>query len=172
MILSLGGQMAHDLVGSPNELVNGAVLALFAIVSGLVGFFAKSLLPRMAMLSGAVASTAGMALLGMAAHSHSLPLFLLATATTGAGYSLLFLSALELVNRAAPAQQRGGVLSALYLLGYLSLGVVAQGLGAVASLRNLGVAIDLGAGLIAGFSLATLLLTIAMRGVFTSQPER
>jgi len=34
LILSLGGQVAHDLIGSPNALVNGAVLSLFAIVSG------------------------------------------------------------------------------------------------------------------------------------------
>ena len=50
---------------------------------------------------------------------HGLPIFLLATAMAGAGYSLLFLSALQVINTAAPAQHRGAVLSALYLLAYL-----------------------------------------------------
>jgi len=49
-----------------------------------------------------------------------LPVFLAATAISGAGYSLLFFS----VNSAAPAEHRGGVLSAVYLLAYVSLGAV------------------------------------------------
>ncbi|MEJ0069427.1 MAG: hypothetical protein WDO24_12635 [Pseudomonadota bacterium] len=53
---------------------------------------------------------------------HDLLLFLLSTATAGAGYSLLFLSALEVINAAAPSRRRGGVLSALYLTAYLSMG--------------------------------------------------
>ena len=50
------------------------------------------------------------------------------------------------MNTAAPAQQRGGVLSALYLLAYLSMGVVAIILGIVATGWGLRLAIGLGAG--------------------------
>jgi hypothetical protein len=41
LILSLGGQVAHDLVGSPNAFVNGSILSLFAVVSGIVGVAAR-----------------------------------------------------------------------------------------------------------------------------------
>jgi MFS family permease len=37
LVLSLGGQVEHDLIGSPNAFLNGAVLSLFPIVSGVVG---------------------------------------------------------------------------------------------------------------------------------------
>jgi hypothetical protein len=163
LILSLGGQVAHDLIGSPNALVNGAVLSLFAIVSGAVSIVARSLIARTAMTLGAFASAAGMGLLAMAVALHSLPIFLLATAVAGAGYSLLFLSALQVINTAAPAQHRGAVLSALYLLAYLSMGMVAISLGIVATGWGLRLATDLGAGVIALLSLATLALATAMR---------
>ena len=169
LVLSLGGQVAHDLVGSPNAFVNGAVLSLFAIVSGIVGIVARSLPARTAMTLGALGSTTGMGLLAMAVARHHLPAFLLATSTAGAGYSLLFQSALDVINRAAPADRRGGVLSALYLLAYLSMAAVALGLGAVATAKGLGLAVELGTGAIAALSLATLLLAASMRG-FSLRP--
>ncbi len=164
LVLSIGGQVARDLVGSPNAFVNGAVLSLFAIVSGAVGLIALSLPARRAMMLGALASTAGMGLLAIAVARHDLAAFLLATTAAGAGYSLLFLSALEVINAATPAHHRGGVLSALYLLAYLSMGGVALLLGAVATAQGLELAVDLGAGVIALLSLATLVLAGTMRG--------
>ncbi len=163
LVLSLGGQVAHDLVRSSNGLVNGAVLSLFAIVSGVVGIVARSLPVHAAMILGALASAMGMGLLAVAVALRDLPVFLLATSISGAGYSLLFLSGLEVINAAAPAQQRGGVFSALYLLAYLSMGTVALVLGAVATARGLGLAIDLGAAAIACLSLVTLVLAALMR---------
>jgi hypothetical protein len=97
-----------------------------------------------------------MGLLAAAVAFRSLPLFLLATATSGAGYSLLFVSALGLINGAAPAALRGGVLSMLNLFAYLSMGAVALVLGAVATAWSLAVAIDLGSGVIAALSLITI----------------
>lgn len=164
LVLSLGGQVAHDLVGSSNAFVNGAVLSLFAILSGVVGIVARSFPVRIAMLLGAVTSATGMGLLSLAVARHDLPIFLLANSVSGAGYSLLFLSALEVINAVAPAHHRGGVLSTLYLLAYLSMGVVALILGAVATARGLRLAVDLGAAAVAVLSLATLVLTIAVRG--------
>lgn len=149
MILSLGGQIAHDLVRSPNMLVNGSILAVFAIMSGVVSLLAKSLSTRTAMTAGAAASGAGMGLIAAATAFHSMALFLSASAMTGAGYSLLFLSALDVINSATPVERRGGTLSALYLLGYLAVGVLAPILGRIATVRGLGVAVYLGAGVIA-----------------------
>jgi hypothetical protein len=162
LVLSLGGQVAHDLVGSSNVFVNGAVLSVFPIVLGVVGILGGRLRVRVSMILGAFASAAGMGLLTVSVAFHSLPVFLLATAVAGAGYSLLFVSALEVINGAAPADYRGGVLSALYLLAYLSMGAVAIVLGAVATAWTLLVAVDLGAGVIAVLSLATFVGAVSM----------
>ena len=164
LVLSLGSQVAHDLIGSTNALVSSAALSLFAIVSGVVGIIARSLSARTATTLGAVASTAGMGLLAVAVALHGLSAFLLATAASGAGYSLLFLSALRAINDTAPAQLRGSVLSALYLMAYLSMGPVAIILGIVATRWGLRLAVDLGAAAIASLSLATLVLANATRG--------
>ena len=67
-----------------------------------------------------------------------------------------------MINTAAPAQ-RGAVLSALYLLAYLSMGMVAVSLGVVATSWGLRLAINLGTGVIALLSLATLALATTMR---------
>lgn len=162
LILSLGGQVAHDLVGSPNALINGAALSLFAIASGVVGIVARSLQARLAILAGAAASAAGMGLLAAAAIRHELSMFLTATMTAGAGYSLLFLGGLKLINGVAPAHHRGGVLSTLYLFAYLSMGSVALALGIVATAWGLDLAVDLGTGAIALLSVVTVILAAAM----------
>jgi MFS family permease len=163
LILSLGGQVARDLVGSSNTLVNGAALSLFAIGSAVVGIGARRLQPRTAMTGGAAASAAGMALLAAAVARHHLPVFLAATAISGAGYSLLFFGGLETINSVAPAEHRGGVLSAIYLLAYVSLGAVSLLLGAVATAHGLGFAVNLGAGVIALFSVITVALVAMTR---------
>ena len=164
LILSLGGQVARDLVGSPNALINGTALSLFAVTSGVLGIVARGLGPRPAMMLGAMASAVGMGLLALSVAWHELGIFLAATAMSGVGYSLLFLGGMALINGTVATERRGGVLSAVYLLAYLSLGVVALLLGAVATQRGLGLAVDLGAGVIVLLSLATI-------RVLTTQPR-
>jgi len=115
------------------------------------------------MTGGAAASAAGMALLAAAVAHHQLPVFLVATATSGAGYSLLFFGGLETINSVAPAEHRGGLLSAIYLLAYVSLGAVSLLLGAVATADGLGSAVNLGAGVIAMLSMTTVALVAITR---------
>ena len=97
-----------------------------------------------------------MAVLALSVERHALPIFLLAMMIAGVGYSLLFLGGLELVNSIAPAGQRGGVLSALYLVGYLFQGLIAMTLGQIATVRGLASAIDIGAIVVAALGFATL----------------
>jgi hypothetical protein len=173
LVLSLGGQVAHDLVVTSNAFIGGAVLSLFAIVFGVTGIVGRSLPARIALMAGALVSATGMAVLALAVAWHDLLIFLLATSTAGAGYSLLFLSGLAVIHAAAPPDQRGAMLSALYLLSYLSMGATAIVLGAVATAGSLEFAVDLGAGVIAVLSLATMLLAASGRGLAChSSPNR
>jgi hypothetical protein len=73
----------------------------------------------------------------------------------------LFVGGLQVISAAAPERNRGGILSALYLLGYLSMGALALALGAVATTRGLGFAVDLGAAAIILMNFATLALVMA-----------
>ncbi len=161
LILSLGGQVEHDLIGSPNALLNGAVLSLFPIMMGVIGIVARSLLPRAALTVGALVSGLAMVLLILAVSSHDLLIYLGATAAAGGAYSLLFVGGLQVISAAAPANHRGGMLSALYLLGYLSMGALALLLGAIATMWGLSVAVDLGAAAILLMNVATLVVALS-----------
>jgi predicted MFS family arabinose efflux permease len=162
LVLSVGGQVEHDLIGSSNAFVNGAALTLFPIVLAPVGIIARILSSRVALVAGSVASILGMGLLHLAVVRHELLIYLAATAAIGAGYSLLFVGVLELVNAVGSPHHRGGVISALYLVGYISLAAIALVLGVVATACGLERAIDLGAVAITIMSIATI-----VRAVFT-----
>jgi MFS family permease len=125
LVLSLGGQVEHDLIGSPNVFLNSAVLSLFPIVMGAIGIVARTLSPRVALIVGALVSSLAMVLLILAVNFRDLVIYLLATAAAGGAYSLLFVGGLQVISTAAPERNRGGILSALYLLGYLSMGALA-----------------------------------------------
>jgi MFS family permease len=163
LVLSLGGQVEHDLIGSSNALLNGAVIALFPVVFGPVGIIAKGLSSRIALSVGSVASVLGMGLLVLAVSRRDLPIYFIATATAGASYSLLFSGGLRLIDLAGSSRHRGAVFSALYLVGYLSMAALALVLGAVATAWGLGVAIYLGTAAITIASLVTLVLAATTR---------
>jgi MFS family permease len=158
LMMSLGAQIAHDLIGSGNTLVNGAALSVFSVVSASVAIFSKRLSPGSAIMFGGLASTAGMGLLMLASAQRSLPIFLASIAAAGIGYSLSFLGGLNLINSKAPEQHRGGTLSAVLLVAYLMQGVIALFLGAIATARGLQVAVDLASAAIAVLSLTAIAL--------------
>jgi MFS family permease len=158
VVLSLGAQIAHDLIGSSNSLINGATIALFAVVAGAVTIPGRRLASTTAILVGGTASAVAIMLLAVSASEHALPVFIAAAATAGAGYSLLFSGGLNLLSANAPPHHRGGTLSALFLVAYLTQGVVALGLGTIATAHGLAFAIDIGAIFIATLSIAATLL--------------
>ena len=158
LMLSLGSQVARDLIGSGNALVQGAVLALFALTTGVTAVFAKRLPGGLAVQLGGVATAIALALLQAAAARHALLPFLLASGLSGAGYSLLFLGGLTLINAHAPPHHRAGTLSAIYLIGYLLMGATALALGAIATRCGLRLAIEIGASSIAVLALAAAAL--------------
>lgn len=145
LVLSLGGQMALELLHSTNALLNAAVLAVFALSAAAAGYAARHLASPVMRRSGAACSVAGMVLLVAAIGETSMVLFLAASILAGAGYSLLFQGAVEMVAAAGPASLRGRQIGRLYLAGYAAMGGAAVLLGAIATARGLGCAVGLGA---------------------------
>jgi hypothetical protein len=128
---------------------------------GAIGIIARTLSPRTALIVGALVSGLGMVLLILAVNLRDLAIYLLATAAAGGAYSLLFVGGLQVISAVAPERNRGGILSALYLLGYLSMGALALVLGAIATARGLSLAVDLGAAAIILMNVATLVFATA-----------
>lgn len=171
IMLALGAQTARDLIRSDNVLVNGAAIALFAMVTGFVAILAKPIPARTNIVLGGVASALGMTLLVLATSQHALTIFLAAVATAGAGYSLLFLGGLALISANTPANQRAGTLSAIYLIVFLTMGVTALLLGASATAWGLKVAIDVGSPAIALLGIgATVLASSIDRPAHCAKP--
>ncbi|WP_160003369.1 MFS transporter [Rhizobium sp. 18055] len=158
MTLSLGAQIARDVVASSNALVNGGTIALFAIASAAATIPARRLSPSPVMLVGAAIAVASSALLTASAYAHSLALYAVAQAGSGMAYSLLLLGGLSLLTARAPVTHRGATLSALFLVAYLAQAVVALLLGKVATSASLAAAVDIGVALVATLAVVTILL--------------
>jgi MFS family permease len=157
-MLSLGSQIAHDLIGSSNALVNGSAISLFAVAVGVTGIIARRFTPNLSIILGGGFAIGGMLLLILATSTHALSVFLLSSASSGAGYSLLFMGGLNAINAHAPMHHRAGTLSALFLVAYLMQGVVAMLLGRAATAWGLDMAIDVGCVALALLSLVAILL--------------
>ena len=169
VMLSLGAQIARDLVRSQNMLVNGAVIGSFAIVCGVTSVLFKRLRSQAAIRAGGSATGAAMLLLALAARVHSLPLLIVSVFGAGIGYALLFMGGLALVSEGIDHQHRGLSLSTLYSTGYAMQAITALALGITASHIGLRNAVTYGAIAIA----AACVLTAASTGTLdTSRSGR
>jgi MFS family permease len=161
VLLSIGAQVARDLIGSSNVLVNGAAIAQFAVVGSVVSIFAKRIPPVRSVAIGGIVTTFGMGTLMLSAAQHSLALFMIAIAMAGVAYSLLMLGGLGVINAHAPADRRAATLSAVYVIAYVMMGVVSLSLGVTATHLGLEVGIDLGSAAVAAFGLIAAVLAFA-----------
>jgi hypothetical protein len=133
---------------------------VFAICGGAVAIPARRLPSGAAILVGAMSAIVSVALLALSADRQSLVLFTTSLVFGGISYSLLFSGGLGLLNANAPAHHRGGTLSALFLVAYLTQGVAALLLGKIATLYKLALAVDAGSLIVAGLSLGAIVLSI------------
>jgi len=170
LMMSLGAQIARDLVGSDNVLVNGVAIALFALAAGLVAIPGKRLTPRAAITVGGISSIVGTALLALSTARRALPIFVAAATAGGIGFSLMYLGGLSLINASAPADRRGGVLSVLYSVAFATQAIIVLLLGATATTWGLGLAVDLGGAPIAVLSICTIGLALSIQGPVPREP--
>ncbi|MCU1513230.1 MAG: hypothetical protein JWO10_320 [Microbacteriaceae bacterium] len=153
LMLSLGSQIAKDLIHTDNAFIAGGVIALSAVAIGTLAIVGRRLAPRSAIIVGGLATAVGMVLILGSAVSSSLPLFLVASLVAGSGYGLLFLGGLGLVNRFAPAHHRAQTISVVYLVAYLSQGLIAVAIGLSATATGLAPAVELWTAVIAAVCL-------------------
>lgn len=138
--LSLGPSLVADLADSDNRLVavSGTVTLLGAGV--VAATLARGRAARSRMLGGCVLLGLGAALTVVSLVATTTPLFFLGTAVAGLGFGVAFAGALETLTALAPDEARGELVSAIYVVAYLSFsvpaivaGVVSTGPGLVAT---------------------------------------
>lgn len=133
---SLGPTLLRSLVGSGSSLLGG--LALFIMAGG--GVVAVVLLrdrsARFLSRLGALALMLGMVLVLASLSLHSVALFMVGTAIAGTGFGTGFQGALRNVIAPLPPTGRAGVLSVLFVVSYLAMGVPAILAGYDVALRG------------------------------------
>jgi predicted MFS family arabinose efflux permease len=118
---ALGPALVDSLTGSLDGL-SLFVRTLTAVLSIVV---LRATAARTVMVTGILALIVGAAVTILALVIKSTPLFFLGTAISGAGFGSGFQGGIRTVVPLAAAHERAGVLSLLYIVSYLGLGVPA-----------------------------------------------
>lgn len=128
--------MAEELGLTAPATVGVVVFAVF--VASTTGELFLGRVPGGAGLRiGCLALIAGMGFLALSLVESSLALLVLAGVTAGFGQGLSFRAGLTGITAATPAQQRGEVTSAFFVVAYIALALPAIGVGVLAQITDL-----------------------------------
>jgi MFS family permease len=126
---SLGPQLIHGMLSSQSPFLGGMALFVLAATGGVAVLLLQNRRPQELMLLGAGSLLAGVALTVAALPHASWTLFLLGTVVAGIGFGAGFQGAVRTVVPTAAAHERAGVLSIIFVVSYLALGVPAVAAG-------------------------------------------
>jgi MFS family permease len=137
-------------------------LALLALVTALVliSSCATQLVvrngapPAEAQATGLTLLAIGLLALVLAPPAESPALLIVGTVLAGAGHGLAFLAAQDNLTRIAPAEQRGELSAAFYVCIYLGVSIPVIGVGALADITTLFIAVVIFAAVTGGGALA------------------
>jgi hypothetical protein len=162
---ALGPALVHALTGSASVVLGGASLTLLTVMAVTSVYLLRNTPGRTVMLAGVSALVAGVTVTLIAIGTGSAPLFFLGTAISGIGFGSGFQGGIRTVVPLAAPHERAGVLSLLFVISYLGMGVpaVAAGFGATHGLGLLGSARDYGAALL-------VLAGVALAGLYRTRP--
>jgi predicted MFS family arabinose efflux permease len=159
---ALGPALVQALTGSADVVLGGLSLtALTAAAAGSIFVLRAAAAPAV-LLTGIGALVAGVAVTLLALTLRSPAVFFAGTAISGVGFGSGFQGGIRLVVPRAAPRERAGVLSLLFVVSYLGMGIpaVAAGFLAVHGAGLVGAARDYGAALIV---LALLALCALLR---------
>jgi hypothetical protein len=128
-------------------------MLLCAALAQLAGYRQPA---RSLELAGLPLLAAGLVLLALAGHLSSLILLLVATVIAGAGQGLVYLGGLTAISQPARARRHADVLSSLYGIMYLGVGLPVIGVGFLATVAGLLAAVQYFAGVVAVLCIVVL----------------
>ncbi|HEY3611199.1 MAG TPA: MFS transporter [Pseudonocardiaceae bacterium] len=146
---ALGPALVSRLTGSGSVVLGGLSMFLLAGVAALTVVVLRGVRPRAVMLFGIVALATGVVVTLVALGATSPVLFFVGTVISGAGFGSGFQGGIRTVVPLAAAHERSGVLSLLYVVSYVGLGVpavaagfrIVYGAGLIGAAREYGVAL-------------------------------
>jgi predicted MFS family arabinose efflux permease len=122
---SLGPSLAQLVAGDRSMILGGAALFLLAGTGSLTVLRFHQVEARRLALYGALAIMVGSSLLLAGVAAHSLALFTIGIFPAGAGFGAGFQGGLRTIVAKAEPHERAGVISLVYVISYLSLGLPA-----------------------------------------------
>ena len=122
---ALGPALVHALTGSGDAVLGALSLTVLTATAVAAVVLLRATAAHTVMLVGMLALIAGMALTLVAVDARSTALFFVATAVSGIGFGSGFQGGIRTVVPRAAAHQRAGLLSLLYTVSYLGLGLPA-----------------------------------------------
>lgn len=126
---ALGPALVHRLLSTSSPFLTGLAMFAFAGSAGLAILLTRERTPGEVMAMGAAALIAGVALTIAAAATGIAPLFFFGAAAAGTGFGAGFQGAVRTIIAVTCTKERAGVLSAVFVISYLSMGVPAIGAG-------------------------------------------
>jgi hypothetical protein len=129
LFLSLGPSLAVEATGSPNLLSGGVVIFLLFGAAAGAAYALRNISSRAALLAGCLILLAGMGLTFAAVATTTPAAFFAGTAVAGIGFGLVYLGSFRTITALATPSQRGGLVAAIYLAGYLAFSIPALAAG-------------------------------------------
>jgi hypothetical protein len=166
---ALGPSIVAALTGNQSVVLGSASVTALTVTAVSSVYLLRNVPARTVLVWGIAGLVAGVAITLVALGAGSVALFFVGTAVSGVGFGAGFQGGIRTVVPLAEPHERAGVLSLLFVVSYLGMGVpaVAAGFGATDGLGLLGAARVYGLALIilAGLALAGLRRTRAVRAV-------
>ncbi|HMD91954.1 MAG TPA: MFS transporter [Trebonia sp.] len=161
---ALGPALVRSLTGSASEVLGGLSLTVLAATAVIAVLLLRDATAYAVMITGVVTLIAGVAITLLALTVKSPALFFAGTAVSGVGFGSGFQGGIRTVVPRAAAHERAGVLSLIFIVSYLGLGLpaVAAGYRIVHGGGLVGTARDYGAVLI-------LLALLAVSGLLRTR---
>jgi MFS family permease len=122
---SLGPSLADHLASSASVVEGGLGLGLLALIAAATTYLLRATPASQVMMIGTSTLIAGVGVVLCSLWIDSTALFFAGTAVAGIGFGAGFQGGMRLVAPLAHPDQRAGVLSALFIVSYVGLGVPA-----------------------------------------------
>ncbi|WP_443050888.1 MFS transporter [Streptomyces sp. H27-D2] len=162
-VLSLGPSLLADLLDSDSRVLAGSMAFVMFMASTGVQFAVQRLRVRTILISGALSTAAGMAVLVLAVHTSSVVLLGAAAMLAGAGQGQGQLGGLSLLNSSLPSSRLAEANAALNVGGYLPAGAFPVAVGYLSDSVGLSTGATLFGTVMAGTALVGAALVVVHR---------
>jgi MFS family permease len=122
---ALSPMLIRTMMGSNSPLLGGLALFVLAASGGVSVILLQRREPQQVMIVGAVALLVGAAIAAVSVANSEIISFFLAAAVAGIGFGSGFQGAIRSVVPFAAAHERAGVLSIIFVVSYISMGLPA-----------------------------------------------